>query len=97
MSNAKTNKKIEEQFYEFDALENITASADWNLKLTKKLLLNHSLKIDSARNYMFLVIGLVIINISFMTYSFVGTLEKKERVAFNLKLVSNEILIPSTN
>lgn len=97
MNRQEINKKTQQILFEFEAMENLSASDDWDAILTNKLLLNRSVKQDYTRNYKWIVICLVVINASFIAYSFVRTSEKKERMAFNLRLVSDEILIPSTN
>ena len=97
MNNLETNKKAQQKLHEFEAMEILSASDTWDAELNNKLYSKQSIKSNYSKSYGFVLVALTIINIGFITYSSMGTSEKKETIHADFEMVSNELLITSNN
>ena len=97
MNNLEINKKVQQKLHEFETMKTISASNNWDAELTNKLYSSQSIKQNYSKSYSFVLVVLTLINISFITYSFIGTTEKKETTHADFQMVSNELLITSNN
>ena len=97
MNNLEINKKVQQKLHEFETMKTISASDNWDAELTSKLYAGQSVKPNYSKSYGLILVILTLINISFITYSFIGTTEKKETTHADFQMVSNELLITSNN
>lgn len=97
MNHQEINKKIKQKLQDFESLEIISVSDNWDAQLNEKLFSNQSVKQKYVKKYTLILVCLVVLNISFITYTFIGTSERKENTTSNLRLVSNELLITLNN
>ena len=97
MNNLEINKRVQQKLHEFETMKTISASDNWDAELTSKLYAKQSLKLNYSKSYGLILVILTLINISFITYSFIGTTEKKETKHADFQMVSNELLITSNN
>ena len=97
MNNLEINKKVEQKLHEFETMKTISASDNWDAELTNKLYASQSIKQNYSKSYSLVLVVLTLINISFITYSYIGTTEKKETTYTDFQMVSNELLITSNN
>ena len=97
MNNLEINKKVQQKLHEFETMKTISASDNWDAELTSKLYARLSVKSNYSKSYGLVLVVLTLINISFITYSYTGTIEKKETKHADFQMVSNELLITSNN
>lgn len=97
MNNLEINKIVQHKLHEFETMKTISTSDNWDAELTNKLYSRQSIKQNYSKNYGLILVVLTLINISFITYSVIGTTEKKETTNADFQMVSNELLITSNN
>jgi hypothetical protein len=95
MKNLQINNKVQQKLHEFEVMETISDSDNWDAQLNNKLYSKQTVKSHYSKNYGLALAALTLLNIGIMTYSFVGKSEKKETLEADFQLVSNELLIPS--
>ena len=84
--------KAEEALHEFESLENIHPSLDWNEKLMNKLQMQRPKSSFVPFNTFTAVIGVVVLlNVSLVFASILGDDQSVERES-NLKVISSELL-----
>ena len=97
MNNLEINKKALQKLAEFDAIDCVETSEKWEAVLQKKLVANQIVRTNFVKNYTLLLVGLVLLNSSLITYFVIGNTNKNETKITNLRLISNELLISSNH
>lgn len=97
MTNLEINKKINQIVFDFESSQITTNLNNWDAKLNNKLLSNQVIKSNYSSKYKLILVSLLLLNISYITYSLIKVYDKKENISSDLKLISSEILITSNN
>ena len=95
MKSKELNEKILKKFHEFETLENIHPSSDWDTELHIKLQLNSSIKTNFISKYNVIIICIVLLNSGLLLFSLLNEPKQSSKRTTNLKLISNELLITS--
>ncbi len=89
------NEKVIEKLQEFETLENIHPSSDWDAKLQMKLQLNTTIKTNFIGKYNLILVCIIVLNCGLIVFSLVNELKRTTTRTTNLELISNELLITS--
>jgi hypothetical protein len=95
MKSKKLNEKVLKKLHEFETLENIHPSSDWDAELYTKLQLNSSIKTNIISKYNVIIICIVLLNSGLLLFSLLNEPKQSSKRTTNLKLISNELLITS--
>jgi len=87
------NEIVFQKLREFDTLESINPSADWDAELNLKI--NSSVKTNYTAKYNLILVCIVILNFSLLLFSIVNDSKTATIRTMNLKLISNELLLTS--
>jgi len=92
MESTNLQNKIIQTLYEFESLENIEPTSDWNQTLMEKIASKQSN--DTGLKYKVLVLLLVSINITFLLiFSGNKSISKPSQQNIDLRAISNELLV----
>ena len=91
----KLNEKVIQKLLEFDTLENINPSTNWDTELNLKLQLNSTVKPNFITKYNLILVCVVLLNCSLILYSMLYESKQTTNRTMNLELISNELLITS--
>jgi len=95
MNTNKLNNDIMDKLYEFETLENIYPSLDWDTKLESKLKLKSNQKSYFLNKYNLIVLSIGLINISLIVFSMLNESKKINSRSRNFELISKELLLKS--
>jgi hypothetical protein len=87
------NEIVFQKLREFDTLESINPSADWDAELNLKI--NSSVKTNYTAKYNLILVCIVILNFGLLLFSIVNDSKTATIRTMNLKLISNELLLTS--
>ncbi len=89
------NEKVIEKLQEFESLENIYPSSDWDYELQMKLQMHASIKTTFISKYNFILVCIVLINCGLIVFSLLNESKPTTTRTTNLEVISNELLISS--
>jgi len=95
MNTNKLNNDIMDKLYEFETLENIYPSLDWDTKLESKLKLKSNQKSYFLNKYNLIVLSIGLINVSLIVFSMLNESKKVNSRSRNFELISKELLLKS--
>jgi len=95
MKSNELNEKVLKKLQEFETLENIYPSPDWDTELHIKLQLNSSIKANYISKYNFILVCIVLLNCGLILFSLFNEPKQTTSRTTNLELISNELLITS--
>lgn len=93
----ESNTLIAQKIKEFEEMELITPSANWEADLNIKLHLAQSNRGNSVKNYSLLLVILTLVNVAFI---FISTQKKSEKAISkndDFQKLTNELLITTNN
>lgn len=97
MKSNELNKKVLKKLHEFESIENIYPSLDWEAKLKTKIQFNSSIKNTFISKYSLTLGCVVLLNFGLLVFSIYNESKKSKTRTTNLELISNELLITSNN
>lgn len=95
MKSNTLNEKVLKKLHEFETLENIHPSSDWDTELQLKLQLNSSIKTNFISQYSVILVCIVLLNCGLLLFSVFNKPKETISRTTNLELISNELLITS--
>lgn len=95
MKSNALNEKALKKLHEFETLENIHPSSDWDTELQLKLQLNSSIKTNVISQYTVILVCIVLLNCGLLLFSVFNKQKQTISRTTNLELISNELLITS--
>ena len=95
MNRNKLNENIMDKLYEFETLENIYPSLNWETKLESKLNLMSNKKSNLINKYNLILVSIGMINASIIVFSLLNESKKVSTRTRNFELISKELLIKS--
>lgn len=97
MNTLEINKKVQQKLHEFDDVETISTSGNWEFSLQQKLTLLQPEKSNFITNYAIIMLFLLFLNIGFFVYSISSETENSSNVSSDFRMVSKELLLSSNN
>ena len=97
MNTLEINKKVQQKLHEFDDVETISTSGNWEFSLQQKLTLLQPEKSNFITNYAIIMLFLLFLNIGFFVYSICSETENSSNVSSDFRMVSKELLLSSNN
>lgn len=95
MDNLEINKKVAQLLNEFDIIETISVSDNWENRLQLKLNSKQNLKLNYSKKYGIILVVLFFFNTSFILFSISGSSEKIDESKNDFQIISNELFINS--
>ena len=95
MNRNKLNENIMDKLYEFETLENIYPSLNWETKLESKLNLKSNKKSNLINKYNLILVSIGMINASIIVFSLLNESKKVSTRTRNFEIISKELLIKS--
>ena len=97
MNTLEINKKVQQKLHEFDDVETISTSDNWEFSLQQKLTLLQPEKSNFITNYAIIMLSLLFLNIGFFVYSISSKTENSSNESSDFRMVSKELLLTSNN
>ena len=95
MNNLEINKKVAQLLNEFEIIETISVSDNWENRLQLKLNSKQNLKLNYSKKYGIILVVLFFFNTSLILFSTSGSSEKIDNAKNDFQIISNELFINS--
>ena len=93
MKEQNLNSKVQKSLLEFESIENIDISEDWNNNLMNKISTSKSKSSITNSKITFVVLLIILLNIGFILNTLFSSSEKSTHRTKVLQVVSKELLI----